>query len=134
MTSSRADGVTVLAVRVFRAWRMAGLARRTCVLGVRHGLWLPLMGLAKCWIGTRLLCAGQRVRCDMWHSDVWKQDDTMIVVTTEGSQLRGLSQAAGRLARKWARENGVEVVERVSVSTSATYGFAAQVKAWYRIQ
>jgi hypothetical protein len=70
----------------------------------------------------------------MWYSHVWKQDDTLIVVTTEGAQLRGLSQTAGRLVRKWARENGAEVVERVSVSTSATYGFAAQVKARYRIR
>lgn len=57
-----------------------------------------------------------------------------IYVNVSGSGTKGLGQYAGRVARKWARENGYDVTERLYTSVSAQEGFAAGVESRYRVR
>ena len=57
-----------------------------------------------------------------------------VYVNVEGSGTQGLGQYAGRVAHKWARENGYEITERLYTNVSNTYGFAAGVESRYRVR
>jgi hypothetical protein len=65
-----------------------------------------------------------RVSCD---------DLPSIYVNVSGDSTQGLGQYAGRVARRWARENGYVITERLYTNVSATYGFAAGVESRYRV-
>ena len=57
-----------------------------------------------------------------------------IYVNVEGGGTQGLGQYAGRVAHRWARENGYVITERLYTTVSASYGFAAGVESRYSVR
>lgn len=64
---------------------------------------------------------------------VYSDDLPSVYVHVSGDNSRGLVQYAGRVARKWARDHGYIIVERIYVNVSATYSFATGVESRYRV-
>lgn len=68
------------------------------------------------------------------RTTVHLDDLPSIYVKVSGSGTNGLGQYAGRVARKWARENGYEITDRLYTSVSNAYGFAAGVESRYQVR